>query len=106
MQGLGSVGWEAEPCLVATTCYGWVQAHDVGLARQSCLYQLGLLQVMSEGIHTRCLAEDGRMLQIPNPEFEGQTKTRLGNPEVRKLVDTNVAAVSTSPVSFPLPASC
>ena len=32
-------------------------------------------------------------LQIPNPEFEGQTKTRLGNPEVRKLVDNNVAAV-------------
>ena len=38
------------------------------------------------------------MLQIPNPEFEGQTKTRLGNPEVRKLVDTNVAAVGLAHV--------
>ncbi|GAB2267130.1 hypothetical protein Dimus_002115 [Dionaea muscipula] len=26
-------------------------------------------------------------VKVPNPEFEGQTKTRLGNPEVRKLVD-------------------
>ena len=84
----------------------WVQAHGVGLARQSCLYQLGLLQVLSQDVHMRGLAEDGRMLQIPNPEFEGQTKTRLGNPEVRKLVDTNVAAVSAACVSFTLPASC
>ena len=27
-----------------------------------------------------------------NPEFEGQTKTRLGNPEVRKVVDASTAA--------------
>ncbi|KAJ9544028.1 hypothetical protein OSB04_023735 [Centaurea solstitialis] len=26
-------------------------------------------------------------IKLPNPEFEGQTKTRLGNPEVRKIVD-------------------
>ena len=26
-------------------------------------------------------------LQVPNPEFEGQTKTRLGNPEVRRIVE-------------------
>ncbi|XP_051138643.1 DNA gyrase subunit B, chloroplastic/mitochondrial-like [Andrographis paniculata] len=26
-------------------------------------------------------------VKVPNPEFEGQTKTRLGNPEVRKVVD-------------------
>lgn len=25
--------------------------------------------------------------QVPNPEFEGQTKTRLGNPEVRRIVE-------------------
>ena len=31
-------------------------------------------------------------VRVPNPEFEGQTKTRLGNPEVRKLVDGVVAA--------------
>ncbi|MCD7460589.1 hypothetical protein HAX54_043857, partial [Datura stramonium] len=29
-------------------------------------------------------------IKVPNPEFEGQTKTRLGNPEVRKLVDQSV----------------
>ncbi|KAJ0808951.1 putative DNA topoisomerase (ATP-hydrolyzing) [Helianthus annuus] len=26
-------------------------------------------------------------VKLPNPEFEGQTKTRLGNPEVRRIVD-------------------
>ena len=30
-------------------------------------------------------------VRVPDPEFEGQTKTRLGNPEVRKLVDGVVA---------------
>ena len=25
---------------------------------------------------------------MPEPEFEGQTKTRLGNPEIRQLVDS------------------
>lgn len=30
--------------------------------------------------------------QVPNPEFEGQTKTRLGNPEVRKVVEGVVGA--------------
>ncbi|XP_059646081.1 DNA gyrase subunit B, chloroplastic/mitochondrial-like [Cornus florida] len=29
-------------------------------------------------------------VKVPNPEFEGQTKTRLGNPEVRKVVDQAV----------------
>ncbi|KAI3986272.1 hypothetical protein MKX01_028553 [Papaver californicum] len=29
-------------------------------------------------------------VKVPNPEFEGQTKTRLGNPEVRKVVDQSV----------------
>ncbi len=27
---------------------------------------------------------------MPEPEFEGQTKTRLGNPEVRQAVDAVV----------------
>jgi hypothetical protein len=31
--------------------------------------------------------------QVPSPEFEGQTKTRLGNPEVRRIVDTLVTRV-------------
>lgn len=30
-------------------------------------------------------------VKVPEPEFEGQTKTRLGNPEVRKIVETIVA---------------
>ncbi|GLC34492.1 hypothetical protein PLESTB_001255400 [Pleodorina starrii] len=30
-------------------------------------------------------------VQLPNPEFEGQTKTRLGNPEVRRIVEAAVA---------------
>lgn len=32
-------------------------------------------------------------LQVPDPEFEGQTKTRLGNPEVRKIVEGIVSQV-------------
>jgi DNA gyrase/topoisomerase IV subunit B len=36
-------------------------------------------------------------LQVPDPEFEGQTKTRLGNPEVRKIVETVVSQVSPEP---------
>lgn len=35
-------------------------------------------------------------MQVPEPEFEGQTKTRLGNPEVRKIVDACVAKVGIS----------
>lgn len=30
-------------------------------------------------------------VKVPEPEFEGQTKTRLGNPEVRQIVDAVVA---------------
>lgn len=30
-------------------------------------------------------------VKVPNPEFEGQTKTRLGNPEVRKIVERVVS---------------
>jgi len=44
-------------------------------------------------------------VRVPDPEFEGQTKTRLGNPEVRKLVDGVVAkevgaALELDPRSF------
>jgi len=31
-------------------------------------------------------------VKVPSPEFEGQTKTRLGNPEVRKVVDGVVSS--------------
>lgn len=30
-------------------------------------------------------------VKIPDPEFEGQTKTRLGNPEVRQIVNKLVS---------------
>ncbi|DBA95548.1 TPA: hypothetical protein ACH3X3_013403 [Trebouxia sp. C0006] len=30
-------------------------------------------------------------VKVPEPEFEGQTKTRLGNPEVRKIVEGTVS---------------
>ncbi|KAF8724169.1 hypothetical protein HU200_021185 [Digitaria exilis] len=29
-------------------------------------------------------------VKVPSPEFEGQTKTRLGNPEVRRIVEQSV----------------
>lgn len=29
-------------------------------------------------------------VKVPEPEFEGQTKNRLGNPEVRGIVDSIV----------------
>ncbi|XP_070021208.1 DNA gyrase subunit B, chloroplastic/mitochondrial isoform X2 [Nicotiana tabacum] len=29
-------------------------------------------------------------VKVPNPEFEGQTKTRLGNPEVKKVIDQSI----------------
>lgn len=29
-------------------------------------------------------------VKVPEPEFEGQTKNRLGNPEVRGIVDAVV----------------
>lgn len=35
----------------------------------------------------------GCNMQVPDPEFEGQTKTRLGNPEVRKIVEGIVSQV-------------
>lgn len=34
-------------------------------------------------------------VKVPNPEFEGQTKTRLGNPEVRKIVERVVSEVNS-----------
>ena len=34
-------------------------------------------------------------VKVPAPEFEGQTKTRLGNPEVRKIVDGVVSSAIT-----------
>jgi hypothetical protein len=32
-------------------------------------------------------------VQVPDPEFEGQTKTRLGNPEVRRIVESAASEV-------------
>jgi DNA gyrase subunit B len=35
-------------------------------------------------------------VKVPEPEFEGQTKTRLGNPEVRPIVDAIVTEALTT----------
>ena len=35
-------------------------------------------------------------VKVPEPEFEGQTKTRLGNPEVREIVDTVIKDALTT----------
>lgn len=54
------------------------------------------------------VAHENTGVQVPEPEFEGQTKTRLGNPEVRKIVDACVAKVlhpKSTPMLF-LPARC
>lgn len=47
------------------------------------------------------VAQEKTCVQVPEPEFEGQTKTRLGNPEVRKIVDACVAKV-LHPTSTPI----
>lgn len=38
-------------------------------------------------------------VKVPDPEFEGQTKTRLGNPYVRKVVDHIVTEVFKKPLN-------
>ncbi|CAD5960344.1 DNA gyrase subunit B [Planktothrix tepida] len=38
--------------------------------------------------------------KVPDPEFEGQTKTRLGNPEVRGIVDSLVGEALTEYLEF------
>jgi DNA gyrase subunit B len=39
-------------------------------------------------------------VKVPDPEFEGQTKTKLGNTEVRGIVDTLVGEVLTEYLEF------
>ncbi len=39
-------------------------------------------------------------VKVPNPEFEGQTKTKLGNMEVRGFVDSMVGEVLTEYLEF------
>jgi DNA gyrase subunit B len=39
-------------------------------------------------------------VKVPDPEFEGQTKTKLGNPEVRGIVDSLVGEVFTEYLEF------
>ncbi|WP_373542007.1 DNA topoisomerase (ATP-hydrolyzing) subunit B [Chamaesiphon sp.] len=39
-------------------------------------------------------------VKVPNPEFEGQTKTKLGNSEVRGIVDSIVAEALTEYLEF------
>ena len=37
---------------------------------------------------------------VPQPEFEGQTKTRLGNPEVRKVVESIIGEQVSEHLEF------
>ncbi len=39
-------------------------------------------------------------VKVPDPEFEGQTKTKLGNPEVRGIVDSIVGEILTEYLEF------
>ncbi len=39
-------------------------------------------------------------VKVPNPEFEGQTKTKLGNTEVRGIVDSIVGEILTEYLDF------
>ncbi|MFB2981611.1 ATP-binding protein [Microseira sp. BLCC-F43] len=39
-------------------------------------------------------------VKVPNPEFEGQTKTKLGNTEVRGIVDSLVGEILTEYLDF------
>ena len=39
-------------------------------------------------------------VKVPDPEFEGQTKTKLGNTEVRGIVDSLVGEVLTEYLEF------
>lgn len=39
-------------------------------------------------------------VKVPNPEFEGQTKTKLGNPEVRGIVDSVISDRLTEYLEF------
>ena len=39
-------------------------------------------------------------VKVPNPEFEGQTKTKLGNSEVRNIVDSIVGEALTEYLEF------
>ena len=39
-------------------------------------------------------------VKVPDPEFEGQTKTKLGNTEVRGIVDSSVGEVLTEYLEF------
>ncbi len=41
-------------------------------------------------------------VKVPDPEFEGQTKTKLGNPEVRGIVDTVVGEAFVEYLEFRL----
>ena len=39
-------------------------------------------------------------VKVPDPEFEGQTKTKLGNTEVRGIVDSLIGEALTKYMEF------
>lgn len=60
----------------------------------SCAKKTGKLKDSSNSIPGEFLREGLTAVvsaKVPEPEFEGQTKTRLGNPEIRQIVDQIVS---------------
>lgn len=60
-----------------------------GYARKSGKIKEGASNIPGEFIREGLTAVVS--VKVPEPEFEGQTKTRLGNPEVRTIVDMVVS---------------
>ncbi|KAJ6992226.1 hypothetical protein NC653_015554 [Populus alba x Populus x berolinensis] len=69
--------------------YNWKIEHKPGFFGIRCFQNMDK-DISLSGEHVRegltCIIS----VKVPSPEFEGQTKTRLGNPEVRKVVEQSV----------------
>ena len=76
-------------------CYGFVQTALTrtmnALGRKTKQLKEG--EANLEGTHIREGLSAIISVKVPEPEFEGQTKTRLGNPEVRKILDSVITKV-------------
>ena len=82
-------------------CITWLFASLRRPAEKLCARE-GLLRRLSNRGNTAFASPSANRAsaQVPNPEFEGQTKTRLGNPEVRKIVDGVISTVSGDVMHF------
>ena len=64
-----------------------------GLARKSSLLKESETNLAGDFLREGLVAIVS--VKVKDPEFEGQTKTRLGNPRVRKIVDQIVSEVTS-----------